>query len=194
MATHKFPRHLAKYKALSKTKLWKLLDYDPITGIMRWKYRTTAMYPDDLWNSRENWNRRFAGKIAGHPTSKGYLRIGLGQWQYTIHVLAWIMMKGKPPLYQVDHENRKKADNRWINLRDIPGYANTQNVGKRKNNKTGYKGVMLHKMSSTARPIYHASITARRKTYHLGLFTCPKKAYRAYCCAAKKLHGKYAAL
>ncbi len=36
-------------------------------------------------------------------------------------------MTGEWPVYEVDHINRKRHDNRWLNLRDIEHDANCAN-------------------------------------------------------------------
>jgi septum formation inhibitor-activating ATPase MinD len=62
-----------------------------------------------------------------------------------------------------------------------------QNVTSR--NQVGYKGV------SPSRPgKYIAQITAEGKRVHLGTFTDPKEAAKAYNEAAKRIHGEFANL
>ena len=50
------------------------------------------------------------------------------------------MMKGYEP-EQVDHINRVRHDNRWINLREADQSRNRKNSKLNHNNKSGIKGV-----------------------------------------------------
>ncbi len=59
---------------------------------------------------------------------------------------------------------------------------------KRNNNSSGYKGVVFDPKLGK----YIAQINKQSKHYYLGLFDTPEEAYKAYCKAAKKLHGEFA--
>jgi len=60
--------------------------------------------------------------------------------------------------------------------------------GIRKNNTSGFKGVSFNTQVGR----YKAAIVKKKKYYHLGFFDTPEEAYKAYCKAAKKLHGEFA--
>lgn len=101
---------------------------DQHTGIFRWEV-----------------NRRGgarAGEVAGCLCPDGYRRITLYYQLYSAHRLAYFMMMGRWPKYQIDHRNLQKDDNRWINLRLASHSKNQQNQGKaHPNNKLGVLGV-----------------------------------------------------
>lgn len=80
-------------------------------------------------------------------------------------------------------------DNRRSNLR-IATTATEQccNQRKRKDNKSGYKGVHFHKDSGK----WETSISVNKKRIQLGLFHTAEEAYAAYCAAATKYHGEFA--
>lgn len=80
-----------------------------------------------------------------------------------------------------------KSDNRKKNLRKATGEQNRQNIGLRKNNTSGYKGVVW----SAATNKWIAQIFKGKNRIHLGVFSTAELAYEAYCKAAKKLHGEF---
>lgn len=89
---------------------------------------------------------------------------------------------------EVDHINGDALNNQRTNLRYVTRSQNQMNRGIHKNNKTGYKGVLIHKGK------YLARITVNRKHIYLGYYTDPKDAAKAYNEAAVKHHGEYAKL
>jgi hypothetical protein len=52
-------------------------------------------------------------------------------------------MTGKWPKDQIDHINRSKHDNRWVNLREATGHQNNMNTGLTKRNKVGIRGITV---------------------------------------------------
>lgn len=97
---------------------------------------------------------------------------------------------GKNPKHKVtDHINRNKLDNRRSNLRFVSQHINTMNVGISKNNKTGYKGVSLHKLHNGDIK-YRACIWKLYKRIHIGVYDTPKEASLAYNRVALDLYGK----
>lgn len=88
----------------------------------------------------------------------------------------------------VDHINRNGLDNRKCNLRLCSIAENSRNKKKPKTNTSGYKGVSFKKSHNK----WQATIKVNKKIKHLGYFDNPKKAYHAYCKAAKKYHGEFA--
>jgi hypothetical protein len=54
-------------------------------------------------------------------------------------------MSGSLPPADVDHINREKGDNRWVNLRLAARWENTGNAGLQSNNTSGHRGVTWDK-------------------------------------------------
>lgn len=75
-------------------------------------------------------------------------------------------------------ENLRPATNSQINCHSR----------KYQNNTSGYKGVYFCKKGNN----YTAQIVKRGKHYYLGTFNTAEEAHKAYCKAAKKLHGEFA--
>ena len=90
----------------------------------------------------------------------------------------------------VDHINRNTLDNRRSNLRICNQSENNKNVGKRKNNKSGYKGVYWHKN----RAKWRAQIKCDSSLFHIGYFLTKEEAAIAYNNKAIELHGEFALL
>jgi hypothetical protein len=72
----------------------------------------------------------------------------------------------------VDHKNRDGLDNRKLNLRLCSRGENNQNKNLAKNNKSGYRGVSLHKPTGK----WIARLSVDRKSKHLGYFNTPEEA------------------
>ena len=161
---------MKKYPPLEKLK--SLLDYDPATGIFRWKI------------SREGIKK---GKIAGSRNTKGYINIFVDRKSYTAHRLAWYIAYGYLPQY-IDHINRNPSDNRLSNLRECTVSQNLANVKGHGKNK--YKGVSYYKRNKK----YLSQIMCHYKRYYLGSFKTPEAAALAYNKKALELFGEFACL
>lgn len=113
---------------VTQAKVRDVLDYDPDTGIFRWRHAGAS---------------RKAGAIAGNIMHDGrYIRIGIGGKSYLAHRLAWLYVHGQWPT-EIDHINWNGLDNRMVNLRSVTRKQNGLNRGLNKNNTSGAKGVIL---------------------------------------------------
>jgi hypothetical protein len=159
---------------LSHTELTRLLDYNPETGVFTWKIVTS--------------NRVKVGGVAGSPDRNGHLLICLNGTKYAAHRLAWFFVYKVWPEPEIDHINRVKTDNRIANLREATRNQNNRNVGIKRSNKTGFKGVIFHSQSKHK---FVAQITVNGKTRYLGIFDTPEEAHAAYVAASEEHHGEY---
>lgn len=165
---------------LTAEQLRTVLDYDPDTGIFRWRYRS---------DRAQNWNSRRAGKPAGGLDGQfGYITIRIDYQLFQAHRLAWLYMTGEWPSHMVDHRDANPGNNAWENLRAADRSRNMMNQRKPPKNTSGFKGVSRVRGTNK----WCAQIGANGKNHYLGIFTTPEAAHIAYCEAAKRLHGEFA--
>ena len=117
---------------LNQKTLKKHLDYDPETGIFKWKIARRGVK---------------SGSVAGTLTLTGYIQIQLFNKLYLAHRLAWLYVNGEFPEDQMDHINGVKIDNRIVNLRAVTHVENSKNKAMPKTNTSGFIGVRWNKKS-----------------------------------------------
>lgn len=160
---------------ISHERLLELVHYDPETGA----FIARVARPSHVR----------AGQRLGTLTKQGYLQCDLLGRKYLLHRLAWFYMTGEW-VPEIDHRNRKKADNRWRNLREATRSQNKANEAGR-GGGTGLRGVYLRRTKAGASR-YLAQITFQGETVCLGTFGAPDVAYAAYVAAARVVHGQFA--
>lgn len=123
--------------------------YDNQNGGLIWKERPASMFEVvdcgfvgiDLFQWK-TWNKKNAGKRAGHIENNGYERVKLGGKKISVHRIVWEMHHGKiTNSFEIDHVDRNRSNNKLENLRKVTRNQNQRNVGTQKNNKLGFKGV-----------------------------------------------------
>lgn len=120
-----------------------ILDYDPETGIFKWKTRPPTCKSNNIFNSL------FAEKIAGsvHRCKRSkttYVAIKIGSKTHKAHRIAFYIMEGMAP-EQVDHIDNNGMNNKWSNLRASDSRDNSKNLPMQTSNKSGHIGVNWHK-------------------------------------------------
>jgi hypothetical protein len=155
---------------LTAERLREVLDYNPETGIFRWKAISTK-------------NQVKVGDIAGCAGAKDYRRICIDGRLHLTHRLAWLYMTGEWPVADIDHINGISGDNRFANLREATRSENMQNRrGPNRDSKTGLLG------ASPNQGKYEAAICLDGKKHYLGLFKTAEQAHAAYIKAKRKFH------
>jgi len=104
------------------------------------------------------------GDVAGYIRSNGYRYIKVDYKTYIAQRLVWLFHYGYLPENDIDHINRKRADNRIKNLREVSPSCNLRNCGNYSNSYSGVKGVNLRKNSKT----WKVRIGVAGKNYILG--------------------------
>lgn len=89
------------------------------------------------------------GREVGYQANTGYRRVAFRlegeRREYAVHRIAWFLHYDEWPAFELDHISRVKNDNRICNLRLSTIPVNNLNVGIKKNNKSGYRGVCWNK-------------------------------------------------
>lgn len=162
-----------------QTLLHECLDYDPVTGVFRWKKA-----------ARTGKNR--VGEIAGSVRKNGYRCIGIpGHGQLQAHRLAWIYVYG-PTIggAEIDHRDTDPRNNAIDNLRLATSREQKQNKKVQSNNRCGLKGAYYHAAHKGKK--WRTQIKVGEKLIFLGYFHTPEDAHAAYSEAAVLHFGEFA--
>jgi hypothetical protein len=161
---------------ITAERLREALDYDPKTGVFRWKILRGKARP---------------GFIAGVVRDNGYRYIGLDGREYSAHRLAWLYVTDEWPKGDLDHRHGNRDFNAFSELRLATRTQNNGNARRRKSNRTGFKGVRKMCDTPRAKP-FHARICVQGKTHDLGTFATAEEAHKAYVAAAQQFFGEFA--
>lgn len=149
-------------------RLKELLTYHPKAGIF-------------------TWNRALRGggakldKPAGHVSRFGYIVICIDQKKHYAHRLAVLYITGKHPLFDVDHIDGKRSNNKLENLRDVPHQVNQQNRQGPCRRSTGRSSSFLGVSWKKEHGKWGASIKAPDgKQKFLGYFNNEQDAHQSY--------------
>ena len=157
----------------------EILDYDPNTGIFRWRPRATFSI---------GWSTRWQGAVAGWVI-RGHLQIQIDGANYYAHRVAWLHHDGAWPDGQLNHRNGVRGDNRIANLRIADGSQNSCNKAMQRNNVSGYIGVHFNAQNGR----WRATINKNKKRFDVGFFDSAEDAAAAREKEDKRLHGEFAA-
>ena len=166
---------------LDHARLKEVLSYDPETGFFTRLVSGGGVIAGSVVGDRAN----HAG---------GYVQVSVDDKGYLAHRLAVFYMTGKWPKVKTDHWNRKRSDNRWVNLRLASSQQNCANRSKGasyrgKPMSSRHKGVTWDKRNNK----WMAKITFHRKTINLGRFDNEMAAAGAYIVKAIELFEDFAA-
>ncbi len=135
----------------------KLYDYNPESGIFTRKFQVRGSK---------------CGRRGDYADVGGYRGIMIGSRRMLAHIVAIAFTTGHFPESYVDHINRKKADNRIINLREV-------SIRQNSNNRTPKKNGLPHGVKKTRTGTYAVSITVNYHQFHLGTYDTIEEASEA---------------
>jgi hypothetical protein len=167
------------------------LDYDPDSGVFRWRARPQHHFLNP--ESMKRMHARDAGRVAGSKHISGrhneriYWGIRLAGIFYPAHRIAWLLIyRIDPTPLEIDHINGDGLDNRIANLRLATRAENASNARRALDNISGTKGVQSNGNG------YMARIRVHGKQHYLGTFRTLEEAVEARRKAADELHGVFA--
>lgn len=138
---------------------------------------------DFVFLSRWKWSLNNKGYVRRNVTSKSG---GVATYKNAfVHKL--VASRAGVSGDEIDHRDGNKLNNVRRNLRPATRTDNCRNVGLKKSNTSGFKGVCYDK----SRGNYIASIRHGGKKHTLGRFATAEEASRAYIKAAKEHHGEF---
>lgn len=144
---------------LTANRLREILHYNSETGVFTWIKAPKG---------------RKSGDIAG-TKCRGYIRIGIDKKLYAAHRLAWMYKNGIFPCGEIDHINRNRSDNRFLNLRECTRSINCIN----KSHPVGCSGITgVYQVKKTGR--WAAVIQTNGNRARLGTFLTKDEAKSAY--------------
>ena len=157
----------AQNRAIPISELRKLIAYNPRTGQFWYRER-----PDD-----QRFNTRCAERPAARMNVQGYRYVAIMGVKYRAARVAYALVMGEWPKGLVDHRNRKRADDRWENIRPATFVQNSWNRRAKTGSSSAFKGVSLRK----DRGKYTASAKGPDgRMQNLGLFPDEIAAAEAY--------------
>lgn len=164
----------ADYSDLTFERANECLEYDPLTGLFRWKNRPW-LNPD--W---------FPGNYQVKDDRYEHFTIQIDARQYPASRVAYLLMEGCWPIHEIDHKDRNSLNNIYKNLRPATHTYNMFNKGVRCDNKLGIKGVRQKRNGR-----YEARITIDKRDRGLGTYDTIGEASRRYDEIAKEIHGEF---
>ena len=135
---------------LTQSYVRECFDYNPETGVLRWKVRPRNHFKCE--HGQRSFNSKLAGKEAGSEqkhriTGKSYRSVETDGVRYMTHQLICMIVNGYF-VEQVDHDNGNGVDNRWFNLNFCGKAENARNQRLRHDNKTGVAGITFNQKES----------------------------------------------
>lgn len=152
----------------------------------------------ELFDLREDgsicWRKTRGGRAAGTPAGakngEGYLVVGIYKKSYFVHRVVFAMFNGRWPntALVIDHIDGDRLNNRPENLREVSKKENSSSSRKKeKPNKTGHRGVSLHRQSGR----YCAKMKIGEKRICIGYFDSAREAATAYVLESLENLGEF---
>lgn len=148
----------------------ELLHYELVTGDLYWRISTGSA--------------KVGGKAGGMDKTSGYHRIRIDGKFYRTNRVIWAIQTGKMPLCLIDHRDRDKANNRWVNLREADY---TQSVLNRELSVLSKFGRGVGKSGTK----WRARMKVAGKMVHIGTFNTATEAAHAYQVSMQKRAGEF---
>lgn len=119
---------------LTQDRLKEQIHYDPDTGHLTWLISKKGVSK--------------GRRVSPTPATDGYMQCVVDSQHYYQHQIIWLWVTGTFPDSCIDHINRIRNDNRWVNLRQATYYQNQYNK-EWSGNACGVKNVCQYGNSYT---------------------------------------------
>lgn len=182
-----YSRFMQTIEPATPDTLLRLLDYNPLTGLLFWKERPASVFQKTGKSPQHQanmWNVKNSGKEAFRKLHDGYNVGKVFGVTLRAHRVIWAMETGEWPKQMIDHINGNRSDNRWLNLREVDNKSNTRNCSLRPTNKSSHAGVAFYKRTGR----WRAFVRFNYKQIHLGYFQTLEDAIAARKLAQAKLN------
>lgn len=165
-----------KASGLDAEKAAAIFDYDPHSGSLKWRCLSRDACESDMaWRAKS----RVFGKEAGSILKNGYRSVAVDGKRYYAHRIAWLLLTGDWPRFDIDHINGCRSDNSRSNLREATREQNQQN-----RSGTNTTGASWHTKAGK----WRAVIVSKGKQTHLGYYDTEAEAAEAYREAKMQSH------
>jgi len=167
-----------KTRELTHARLLEKVHYNPDTGVF------TRTPP--------NHKRRI-----GRFDKNGYITIAVDRVKHQAHRLAWLYMTGSHPAdgLLIDHINRVKDDNRWVNLREATPSQNCRNREYGSRNSEGCGASGTHGVYWDGRKKqWHVQMTCQGKYFYGGYHDTVDEARKDAASVREKLNAYISSL
>jgi hypothetical protein len=163
--------------------LREFIDYNPETGVLKWRVRDARHFPS--LRICHTWNSHYAGKEVGWLNANGYYATRFGKPSFLVQRIIWKIMTGKEPPDLIDHIDGNRTNNLWNNLREATAIQSAHNQGVRSTNTSGFRGVLKRGNR------YMARVMIDGKYRSIGTFQTAERASAVYEDKIKELYGKF---
>lgn len=106
------------------------------------------------------------GSRAGSLKKDGYRNVRFEGVMHREHRLIFYWMEGQWPDPEIDHDNRKRDDNRWQNLVESDRFRNTANTAGWSEKPSGLPLGVSHSRHGT----FIATVQRQKRSFYLGSF------------------------
>ena len=176
---------------LTHSMLLSILNYDPETGQFTWSENVETILPPVRVRGSGRKSQRVNGapvQLSRHPMGYSQLWIHADYGVFLTHRLAFFYMTGRmpPKKIQIDHENGRKTDNHYENLRLATPSQNSHNVIRPRRKLP--VGVQSKPNSNR----YGAISYIEGERHWLGTYDTPEEAHSVYLAFVKDRFGQFA--
>lgn len=116
-----------------------------------------------LYHNKSYSNFIKAGDEVGYLRKDGYLQCKVNSKAFLVHRVCYYMHTGEQPVY-IDHLNRDRADNRFVNFSSGTHHEDMKNKSDYSNNETGERLISWHKRDK----VYEVKVRVNGVQHYIG--------------------------